>query len=788
MTDAGSAPDLKPRRIEAWAERVIFHHRFAVLAILAAVTVALAVLALGLRPNAGFQKMIPLDHPYMVNLAKHDRAVPNGNVLRIVVAATEGDIFSAEYLETLQKVSTDAFFLDGVDRAGFKSLWTKNVQWKAVTEEGFDGGVVIPDEYDGSPAEVERVRQNVLKSGEVGRTVANDFTSSTILVPLLDFDPRTNGPLDYWEFSKKLEDIRERYESPTVDIRIVGFAKLVGDLIDGIVAVAGFFLVAFLIALGLLFVYARCFRGALAPLLCSAAAVIWQLGILRVMGIELDPYSILVPFLVFAIGVSHGVQIVNAVALNAGAGLDRLEAARGAFRMLFTAGLTALASDAVGFFTLWFIDIEVIRELAVSAGVGVAAVVITNLVLLPVVLSYIGISRRGVNHARNKNDGPSRSSALLAKMTRRGPAATAIAVGLGLAAIGLVGAGNLKTGDLDRGAPELRPDSRYNRDLAYVDEHYSISADVLFVMVETAPEKCQSYEVMYPIDQLQWRLDNIDGVAFTESHVTLSKSIGGFLNEGNIKWAALARNQTAITSTLRDVPQAYTLDTCRFASIAVFLDDHKYDTLQRVTAAVEEFARENNRDDLKFLLAGGAAGVEAATNQSVSAAQVRMTLFVYVVVGAMVFWAFRSWRAMICIMVPLGLTSLLCQGLMSVLGIGVKVATLPVICLGVGIGVDFGIYIYSRMESYLKSGSALESAVEEALKSVGKAVVFTGLTLAIGVLTWVFSPIKFQADMGVLLAFMFLWNMLGALILLPALSRFVLGARWSGALGVPRAV
>jgi len=155
-------------------------------------------------------------------------------------------------------------------------------------------------------------------------------------------------------------------------------------------------------------------------------------------------------------------------------------------------------------------------------------------------------------------------------------------------------------------------------------------------------------------------------------------------------------------------------------------------------------------------------------------AQTLMLIFVYIVVSVLCFITFRSIRAIICIITPLALTSILCQALMAQMGIGVKVATLPVIALGVGIGVDYGIYIYSRLEALLIEGKNLHEAFFQTLKTTGKAVSFTGLTLAIGVGTWIWSPIKFQADMGILLTFMFLWNMFGALLLLPALSRFVL--------------
>ncbi|SDP77321.1 MMPL family transporter, partial [Desulforhopalus singaporensis] len=196
-------------------------------------------------------------------------------------------------------------------------------------------------------------------------------------------------------------------------------------------------------------------------------------------------------------------------------------------------------------------------------------------------------------------------------------------------------------------------------------------------------------------------------------------------------------------------------------------------TLKTVVAVVEKFAREVNTDDVRFLLAAGNSGIEAATNIEVERAHKLITLVVYAVVVLVCLLTFRSWRAAVCIVLPLYITSVLCEALMTWLGIGIKVATLPVIAVGVGIGIDYGIYIYNKLKYYLDRGWNIHDAYGEALKTTGRAVGFTGLTLGIGVATWVFSPIKFQADMGILLTFMFVWNMVGALLVMPALALFL---------------
>lgn len=766
----------------SFLERLIFNNRPAVIVICLLISVFLFYQAAQVRPSTSFEKMIPLGHPYIQNMLQHRDDLANlGNTVRISVEAKDGDIFSKEYMETLRQIHDEVFYIQGVDRSNMKSLWSPSVRWTEVTEQGFAGGEVIPQTYDGSPDSLDDLRNNILKSGQIGRLVANDFKSSIIDVPLMESysDPEDRGKqivLDYQKFSHELEEkIRDKYraQNPNVDIHIIGFAKKVGDLIDGLVGVALFFFVAIGITLALLLWFTRCVKSTIAVVVTTLIAVAWQLGLLHTLGFGLDPYSMLVPFLVFAIGISHGVQKINGIAMASGHTDDPLAAARMAFRQLFIPGMVALASDAVGFVTLLLIDIGVIRELAIGASLGVAVIILTNLILLPVAISYMGISQRAVKQAREE---ASRDHPIWRAMSNfASPTVAPISIVIALLAVGggLWYGQNLKIGDLDQGAPELHPDSRYNLDNDFVIRNYSTSSDVLVVMVKTAPEGCAHYDTLAAMDELMWKMENTAGVQSAVSMVTVARQSIKGMNEGSLKWETLSRNQFVLNSSIARAEGMYNGD-CSLAPVLVFLNDHKAETLEHVVAAAREFAEENNREGLEFVLAAGNAGIEAATNEVIAASETTMLIAVYAAVSFMCLVTFRSLTATLCIVLPLVLTSILGNALMAFMGIGVKVATLPVIALGVGIGVDYGIYIYSRLESYLRQGMTLQDAYYETLKSTGKAVIFTGICLAIGVFTWVFSAIKFQADMGLMLTFMFLWNMVGAIWLLPALARFLI--------------
>ncbi|URM25828.1 MMPL family transporter [Pseudomonas frederiksbergensis] len=764
-------------------ERLLFNHRRVILGICVLLSVVFGYQALSLKLNAAFEKMIPTDHPYVQNYLKNRGQLgEGGNTLRIAIEARQGSIFDAAYLETVKKINDEVFLLPGVDRSYMKSLWTPATRWIGVTEEGFDGGPVIPDNYDGSAGSLEQVRQNVERSGEVGRLVASNFKSSIVLLPLQDITSDDGKPLDYNALSSQLETIRAKYETDNIKIHITGFAKVVGDLIDGMRQMQLFFAATLVICGIVLFWYTRCIRSTLLVLLCSIIAVVWLLGLLPTLGFDLDPYSILVPFLVFAIGLSHGAQKMNGIMQDIGRGADKLVAARFTFRRLFLTGLMALVADAVGFAVLMIIKIPVIQDLAVAATIGVLTLIFTNLILLPILLSYTGVSKAAAQREA-ANDKFSQLDALharhpfwafLDRFTERKWASGAILIAVILGVAGFAVSLHVKIGDLNPGAPELRPESRYNSDNRFMVSNFSASSDKYVVMVKTPQYFCANYQTLVSVDALEAQLQQLPGVVSTTSLAALSKQAAAGMNEGSMTWYEIPRNQALLNAIITRAPRELFNQNCDLLTVYVYLKDHKADTLTSVVQTVEQFAATHNSDQLQFLNAAGNAGIEAATNIVVKRSNVQMLFMVYAAVIALCFITFRSWRAVVCTVLPLMLTSILCEALMVGLNIGVKVATLPVIALGVGIGVDYALYILSVTLTNLRNGSSLSDAYYLALLSTGKVVVMTGITLGIAVLTWVLSPIKFQADMGILLGFMFIWNMVGALILVPALAHFLL--------------
>jgi predicted RND superfamily exporter protein len=763
-------------RFTSW----IFGHRALLVVVFGVLTVVMGWYAAHLHVDASFNKGLPLDHPYIRTFTKYQSEFGGANRVIVALMAQKGDIFTPEFFKLLKEATDGIFFLPGVDRAQVQSLFTPNVRYTEVVEDGFSGGNVIPSDFDPlREGSLARVRENIIKSGKIGQLVANDFTGAIVSAQLLEVDPTTGKKLDYLRVARELEALRTRIERESagqVRVHIIGFAKVMGAVGDGARGVLLLFGISIIVTALLVWYYAGRWKISGAPVLCSFIAVIWQLCLLTALGYGIDPLSILVPFLIFAIGVSHGVQMMRAFRSAVFSGCDNsLDAAKSAFRQLLVPGGVALIADTIGFLTILEIKIQTIRELAISASLGVCVIIVTNLFLLPIILSSLRLPPAYGQWIAARRAGTDRIWGRIAAEMKPGPSLIVIIVCFSLGLWGWYKSRQVKIGDLFAGVPELRQDSRYNQDTRIITSKFSIGVDILSVIVETVPNGCVDHDVVSLMDEFEMHMRALPVVQNVISLSSVAKIVNAGWNEGSLKWRILPRNQQAMAQAVTPIDTATGLLNAdgSVLPIMIFLTDHKAETLQTVTAAVKAFAAAHPSPKARFLLASGTAGVMAATNEVVQAAQFPIVIWVFGAVSALCLITFRSVRATLCIVLPLAVVSYLGYALMVYLDIGLKTSTLPVVALGVGIGVDYGIYLFARLQRALNEGGYFEDAMFVAFKETGSSILFTGLTLAIGVSMWGFSELKFQADMGLLLTFMFLVNMIGALLLLPAIARWL---------------
>ncbi len=752
-------------------ERVLFSNRRKILVAFALITLGLGFFAVRVHPDASFDKLLPSHNAYIDTYKKVEKQFGGGNLLLISLEAKHGTIFAPEYFDALRRLTDDVFFLPGVDRTHVSSLYTPDTRFSEVVEGGFNGGPVIPSGFQPDAKGFANVRSNIVKSGIVGRLVANNFRSAVVSAHLNDVDPRTGAHLDYTKFANELDSIiRAKYDTADTQIHILGFAQAIGDIERGAQVIVVFFGIALAVAAVLLYIVSRSLYLTGAALACSLIAVMWQLGIITALGIGIDPISVLIPFLILAIGVSHGVQIALSNVRLVGEGRTALEAARGSFHNLLEPGVVALCLAVLTFVTVTTIPVPAIRELALTAAIGIAVLAVTNLMVLPVIASFASVSMKRIEAAQR---GAARFEGFWRLLASLIAPRSAVIICLITASVagGALLLGQPVVGDLHVGVPELRPDSRNNQDAAFFQSNYSVGVDVLEVFAEGPTDSCLNYDSMKRIDDLDHRLQGVPGVRSTLFMGHLMRQVNVVFNEGNPKFNYLPHDSRVLgrDSSAFESSQGLANEDCSAMPLIIFLTDHKAGTIDRVIKTVEAFAATPTKTKLRLELAAGTAGVIGATNQVVEAAQLPMLGLVYGMIIVICLGVFRSVRAAICIVLPLAAVSILANAAMSVLGIGLKLSTLPVTALGVGIGVDYGIYKFSRLSYYMRHGYTLNAAYIQTLRETGSAVIFTGLSLSIGVATWAFSPLQFQADMGLLLTFMFFMNMVGAIVVLPAI-------------------
>ena len=527
-------------------------------------------------------------------------------------------------------------------------------------------------------------------------------------------------------------DVLVQAQGGGIDVHMIGFAKVVGDIADGAMSVIVFAIVTILLTLLAVWYYVQSLKVAVVPIVCSIVAVIWQLGTLVLLGYGIDPLGLLVPFLIFAIGVSHGVQKISAVKEAAVAGLSSMDAARQTFRQLLMPAIIALLADLVGFITILLIPVRVVQEMAVTASIGVAIVILTDLVLLPVLVSWVKWDDQYKARVEQRQAKLAEHWKRLARITERRTALVIIVVAVLLGVFGVWKGRETPIGDTQAGVPELRADSRYNRDSNIITSKFSIGVDILNVIVETKEPAVH-----------QPRAHDGDRQLLLEDAQRRRRAGGDVAAAGRqdrdrrlerrqpqvAQHSARAQPAHAVDALHRDQHRPAERRLQRGAGHDVPARPQGRNHRARGRARSRPGARTNTFANASFNLATGNVGVMAATNEEVKAKEYPILGWVFAAVILMCLLTFRSLLGTVLVFLPLALVSVLVYAVMAIVGIGLKVNTLPMVALGAGIGVDYGIYLWSRMQEYLEAGDSVHDAYFKTMRVTGASIIFTGITL-----------------------------------------------------------
>jgi hypothetical protein len=448
------------------------------------------------------------------------------------------------------------------------------------------------------------------------------------------------------------------------------------------------------------------------------------------------------------------------------------QAARASFTGLLIPGTLALVTAFVSFITLILVPIPMVRELAITASIGIGFKIVTNLIMLPLAASMFNFTAEYARKAMLKRESRSVALRVLARIAKPRNALIVLAITGVVFVTAIWESRDRVIGSLQPGAPELRAESRFNRDAVSISGNYDTGLDWLTVMFEAPANSCENVAIADYQDRFSEQMTHVPGVLSVSSYSGVLKVYNEGYNEGNPKMAVVPAdpaNYAALSVEIGRI-RGYMRKDCSMTAVHMFLTDHKATTINRVIDAVKQFRNMNTLNGVSIRLASGNAGVLAAINDAVEQSELPMMLYVYAAIIILVLLVYRDLRAVIACCLPLTVGTFIGYWFMKELQIGLTVATLPVMVLAVGIGVDYAFYIYNRLQLHLAANVPITKALEYSILEVGMATIFTAITLAVGVATWAFSELKFQADMGKLLAFMFLVNLVMAMTTLPALA------------------
>ncbi|MBT4363922.1 MAG: MMPL family transporter [Desulfobacterales bacterium] len=749
--------------------RFIVSNRYLILIFISVITVFFAFQISKVEIKTELSDLLPQKHEY-VKLHKKFRHIFGGaNILYIDVFVKDGDIFNTDTLKKISYFTEETKFLPGVDRYKIFSITQSKVKDIKASKFGMEIKPLIP-EIPETKEELDALRQKVYTNDMVyGSLVSLDSKAALISVQFQE-----DIALDYPVIFNKIKEISNTIRDENTDVAIAGDPMVRGYLYSYLGQTKVIFCVTLLAMVALMFIYTRSLQMVFMPVMSGILSAVWGLGFLGILGYALDPLALVVPLLITARTLSHSVQFNERVIEEYAVHRDIRAACYSSIKALFFPGLAGIITDAAGIAVLIAIPIPFLQKLGIISSFWALSTIFTVLFFNPVVLLLLPPFIK----ERKSEEGIYKKIATKTAMLNSGRGSWAVlGVTLLIAVIGVFYASELKVGDVNPGTPILWSDSAYNKDARILNKSFLGLNPMLIVVEGEEKDSVYKYDILHKIEAYQRHIEKLPSAGGSISIVDVLKKLNLNLNKGNAKWSFLPHSETDIavlhymffsSSDPGDL-DAYCTHDNRSMSISVYFKNHEGDTLREAVNATREFEKNNPIKGAKLKFAAGTVGILAAANEEIFKTQVQLLIMSFALTIFFCALSFRSLLAGILLVIPLAVSNYLIFAYMGLKGIGLNINTLPVATIAIGIGVDYGVYFLSRMREQFNGDEDILSSIHTAMNTTGKAICFTALTVGLGVVFWLLSDIKFQAEMGLLLTMATILHILGTLILLPAL-------------------
>ena len=754
----------------------IIRRRFLVLLVIGAMTAFFGYFAAKTELVTSFGDLLPQNHPFIKIAHEYEQYFGATNTVTIMIEARDGDVYAPNIVQKIVNMTRNMDLVYGIQHGSVRSLATSSYF------RPLAGGVILnsPILPNGAvpktPEDVGELRSNVHKNPGVvyGPYISLDDKAALVTASFLE------SRLDYKRIFDEVRNIVVKPErDSTVKIYVGGQPILYGWVYYYTPQIFKIFVVTVLAVWMLLYLYFHDWRGALRPTISGVICAIWGLGFIRMIGFTLDPLVLVIPFLITARAVSHSVQMHDRYYEEYYRLRDKQKAILSAFAELFVPSFSGILADAFGVLVILLVPVLFLQKLAITASFWIAAIIVSELLLNPIVYYYLEPPRIEVIEQREHGIFKRIINSIAAAMlSSTGRIVTFIGTTAVIALCIFFWQG-LKVGDPRSTSNILWPDAPFNRAMAAIQSEFG-AIEAFVVVAELDKQEALNDPKLYHVMDEYERYMSLDpSVGRTFSVADLLATNGAALREFQPKWAVLPTTKRqagqligGLLAGASPLATAYILTPRRDATqVTVYAKDRQGENVERLVIRTQRFFDEpaHKVENVQFKLAAGIIGELAAANQEIVKNDVRLNVLAFATIFVIILFTYRSVVAGLYLLFPLALANAAINAYMGAHDIGININTLPVVTVGVGFGIDYAIYVVSRIIEELALGHEINEATYLALITSGKAVVFTALTLVASVLFWYWSDIRFDAEMGMLLAVWMFVSMLGAMTILPVL-------------------
>ncbi len=754
----------------------ILRRRYLVLIVIGVMTAFFGYFAAKTELVTSFGDLLPQNHPFVKIAHQYEQYFGSVNTVTVMIEVKEGDIYTESTVKKIVNITRNMDLVYGIQHGSVRSLANASY-FRPLAGGVILNSPILPNgQIPETAQDLDELRGNVHKNPGVvyGRFVSLDDRAAIIEASFLE------SRLDY---KRIFSDIRSNVIAPerdrTVRIYVGGQPILYGWVYYYTPQIFKIFVVTVLAVWMLLYLYFRDWRGALRPTISGVICAIWGLGFIRLIGFSLDPLVLVIPFLITARAVSHSVQMHDRYYEEYSRLRDKEKAILSAFAELFVPSLSGILTDAFGVLVILLVPVLFMQKLAITASFWIAAIVVSELLLNPIIYYYLEPPRLEVIEQREHGLFKRVLNSIVAPMlTRNGRIVTFVGTFVVIVLCAFFWTG-LKVGDPSSESPILWPDSPYNRAMAAIQSEFGAIEQFVVVVQLDKPDALNNPKLYHVMDEYERYMEGDASVGRTFSVADLLATNGAALREFQPKWDVLptTKRQTSqliggLLAGSSPLSTAYILTPRRDATqMTVYAKDREGENVQRIVIRTQRFFKDPAHQvaGVHFRLAAGIIGELAAANLEIINNDVLLNVLAFATIFVIILVTYRSFMAGLYLLFPLLLANAAINAYMGAHDIGININTLPVVTVGVGFGIDYAIYVVSRIIEELALGHELEEATYIALTTSGKAVAFTALTLVASVLFWYWSSIRFDAEMGMLLAVWMFVSMLGAMTILPVL-------------------